>query len=263
MNRFFQKTLSLMLVIVMTVSLGVSAAAADQTGAAQAEGPLGIVSAMSVELNALVEATKIPKTEEIAGNTFYEGVLNGVDVVLVKAGIGKVLAASCAETLIDTYHVGGIVFTGIAGGVGDDVNVMDMVIATELVQHDYGTETNSGFEWNGKAGSNQETGMIPVDESLSKIAYDSACTVLGAEKVHQGVIATGDRDALQLVTEQVQVRLATTKMGRPESTLYDVAAILEKYTVLPEQLIDVKALMGDSSDNIPGVAALEKKQHWP
>ena len=186
MNRLFKKTLSLMLVIVMTVSLGVSAAAAGQTGAAQAEGPLGIVSAMSVELNALVEATKISKTEEIAGNTFYEGVLNGVDVVLVKAGIGKVLAASCAETLIDTYHVGGIVFTGIAGGVGDDVNVMDMVIATELVQHDYGTETNSGFEWNGEAGSNQETGMIPVDESLSKIAYDSACTVLGAEKVHQG-----------------------------------------------------------------------------
>ena len=89
MNRLFKKTLSLMLVIVMTVSLGVSAAAAGQTGAAQAEGPLGIVSAMSVELNALVEATKISKTEEIAGNTFYEGVLNGVDVVLVKAGIGR------------------------------------------------------------------------------------------------------------------------------------------------------------------------------
>ena len=208
MNRLFKKTLSLMLVIVMTVSLGVSAAAADQTGAAQAEGPLGIVSAMSVELNALVEATKISKTEEIAGNTFYEGVLNGVDVVLVKAGIGKVLAASCAETLIDTYHVGGIVFTGIAGGVGDDVNVMDMVIATELVQHDYGTETNSGFEWNGKAGSNQETGMIPVDESLSKIAYDSACTVLGAEKV-QGVIATGD----QFISSESYVKELQTKFN--------------------------------------------------
>ena len=206
MNRLLKKTLSLMLVIVMTVSLGVSAAAADQTGAAQAEGPLGIVSAMSVELNALVEATKISKTEEIAGNTFYEGVLNGVDVVLVKAGIGKVLAASCAETLIDTYHVGGIVFTGIAGGVGDDVNVMDMVIATELVQHDYGTETNSGFEWNGKAGSNQETGMIPVDESLSKIAYDSACTVLGAEKVHQGVIATGDQFISESYVKELQTK---------------------------------------------------------
>lgn len=52
-----------------------SAQAADQTASAQAEGPLGIVSAMSVELNALVEKTKITRTEEIAGNTFYEGVL--------------------------------------------------------------------------------------------------------------------------------------------------------------------------------------------
>lgn len=207
MNRFFKKTLSLMLVIVMTVSLGVSAAAADQTGAAQAEGPLGIVSAMSVELNALVEATKISKTEEIAGNTFYEGVLNGVDVVLVKAGIGKVLAASCAETLIDTYHVGGIVFTGIAGGVGDNVNVMDMVIGTSLVQHDYGTETNNGFVWNGEAGSNQETGMIPVDGTLSKIAYNAACDVLGSAKVHQGVIATGD----QFISSESYVKELQTK----------------------------------------------------
>ena len=103
MNRLFKKTLSLMLVIVMTVSLGVSAAAADQTGAAQAEGPLGIVSAMSVELNALVEATKISKTEEIAGNTFYEGVLNGVDVVLVKAGIGK---AQTGGDVGDGLHFG-------------------------------------------------------------------------------------------------------------------------------------------------------------
>lgn len=73
------------------------------------------------------------------------------------------------------------------------------------------------------------------------------------------VIATGDRDALQLITPQVQVRLATTKMGRPESMLYDEAAILEKYTVTPAQLIDVKALMGDSSDNIPGVAGIGEK----
>ena len=145
MNRLFKKTLSLMLVIVMTVSLGVSAAAADQTGAAQAEGPLGIVSAMSVELNALVEATKISKTEEIAGNTFYEGVLNGVDVVLVKAGIGKVLAASCAETLIDTYHVGGIVFTGIAGGVGDDVNVMRLKDFTTLMPCTYSSTASTNL----------------------------------------------------------------------------------------------------------------------
>ena len=102
-------------------------------------------------------------------------------------------SASCTQTLINNYRVGGVVFTGIAGGVGDDVNVMDMVIGTGLVQHDYGTETNDGFEWNGEAAANKDTGIIPVSEALSKIAYTSACEVLGEEKVHQGVIATGDQ----------------------------------------------------------------------
>ena len=127
----------------------------------------------------------------------------------MKAGIGKVLAASCAETLIDTYHVGGIVFTGIAGGVGDEVNVMDMVIGTALVQHDYGTETNDGFVWNGEAAADEKTGMIPVDAALSKLAYDSACSVLGTEKVHQGVIATGD----QFIASESYVKELQTKFN--------------------------------------------------
>ena len=73
------------------------------------------------------------------------------------------------------------------------------------------------------------------------------------------VIATGDRDSLQLVGGHVSVRLATTKMGQPASTLYDRAAVMEKYGVEPPQLIDVKALMGDASDNIPGVAGIGEK----
>ena len=73
------------------------------------------------------------------------------------------------------------------------------------------------------------------------------------------VLATGDRDSLQLVREGVQVWLAATKMGRPETRKYDLAAVLEEYGVTPQQLIDVKALQGDSSDNIPGVAGVGAK----
>jgi len=73
------------------------------------------------------------------------------------------------------------------------------------------------------------------------------------------VLATGDRDALQLVDGRVQVWLAATKMGRPETRKYDPAAVLEEYGVTPRQLIEVKALMGDSSDNIPGVAGIGQK----
>ncbi len=92
-----------------------------------------------------------------------------------------------------------------------------------------------------------------ADDILGTLA--SACEDSGCDCV----IATGDRDSLQLVSNMVNVRLATTKMGRPHSDIYDVAAIEEKYGVLPKQLIDVKALMGDTSDNIPGVAGIGEK----
>ena len=73
-------------------------------------------------------------------------------------------------------------------------------------------------------------------------------------------IATGDRDSLQLVGDGVEVLLAATKMGRPEVIEYNEAAIAEKYGgITPRQLIEVKALMGDSSDNIPGVAGVGEK----
>ncbi len=73
------------------------------------------------------------------------------------------------------------------------------------------------------------------------------------------VIATGDRDSFQLINSCVNVRLASTKGGQPQADIYDEAAILEKYGVKPIQLIDVKALMGDSSDNVPGVAGIGEK----
>lgn len=73
------------------------------------------------------------------------------------------------------------------------------------------------------------------------------------------IIATGDRDSLQLVSENVSVRITATKFGKPEVTLYDKDKIFEKYGVTPKQLIDIKAIQGDSSDNIPGVAGIGEK----
>ncbi len=72
-------------------------------------------------------------------------------------------------------------------------------------------------------------------------------------------IATGDRDSLQLIGERVRVVLATTKAGSPETVNYDKAALFEKYGLTPSQMVELKALMGDSSDNIPGVAGVGEK----
>ena len=72
-------------------------------------------------------------------------------------------------------------------------------------------------------------------------------------------IMTGDRDALQLVNENVNVLLCSTQKGRPHTEVYDIEAVKAKYGVLPSKLIDMKALMGDSSDNIPGVPGVGEK----
>lgn len=72
-------------------------------------------------------------------------------------------------------------------------------------------------------------------------------------------IATGDRDSLQLVSDNTTVLLAATKMGKAVTVHYDKEKLMEEYGVEPEGMIEIKALMGDSSDNIPGVAGVGQK----
>ncbi len=72
-------------------------------------------------------------------------------------------------------------------------------------------------------------------------------------------IATGDRDSLQLISDNTRVLLAATKMGKAVTTVYDRAKLMEEYGVEPQGMIEIKALMGDSSDNIPGVAGVGQK----
>ena len=92
-----------------------------------------------------------------------------------------------------------------------------------------------------------------ADDILGTLA--KKCTDEGFECM----IATGDRDSLQLVSPTVSVRIATTKFGKPEVTLYDEDKIMEVYGVKPRQLIDIKAIQGDTSDCIPGVAGIGEK----
>ena len=75
----------------------------------------------------------------------------------------------------------------------------------------------------------------------------------------QVLLLTGDRDSLQLVSENVTVRIPTTKMGTTESTDYTPDVVREKYGIEPIQFIQIKGLMGDTSDNIPGVPGVGEK----
>ena len=98
-----------------------------------------------------------------------------------------------------------------------------------------------------------ECPRFEADDILGTLAF--AC-----EKENcQCVIATGDRDSLQLISDNVKVLLSATKMGKPEIITFDKEALFEKYGLTPKQMIELKALMGDTSDKIPGVAGVGEK----
>ena len=102
---------------------------------------------------------------------------------------------------------------------------------------------------------------IPIYECQGWEADDVIGTVgrICSNNGWECVIATGDRDSLQLIDENVHVKLVISKMGQTTSTLYTQEKFFEEYGFEPKKLIDLKALMGDSSDNIPGVAGIGPK----
>ncbi len=148
-----------------------------------------------------------------------------------------------------------------------------VAIAFDLKAPTFRHKAYDGYKANRKGMPPELASQMPVlKELLKTLGYKliecegfEADDILGTladecdKRGEKCVIATGDRDSLQLVSENVTVRLAATKMGKAEAVLYDTEKIKEEYGVTPAQLIDIKALQGDTSDNIPGVPGIGKK----
>lgn len=102
---------------------------------------------------------------------------------------------------------------------------------------------------------------IPIYECQGWEADDVIGTVgrICSNNAWQCVIVTGDRDSLQLIDDRVNVKLVISKPGQTNATLYTPEVFRAEYGFEPKKLIDLKALMGDSSDNIPGVAGVGPK----
>ena len=97
---------------------------------------LAIMSAMAEEIELYLDTCTITGTRERAGLTVHEATYHGHDLVLVKAGVGKVNAAMCAQLLIDDFNASAVICTGSAGALHDDFDIGDVVIAEDCVQHD-------------------------------------------------------------------------------------------------------------------------------
>lgn len=100
---------------------------------------LGIIAAMSEELEILLESMSLEDKKVKANMTFNKGKLWGKDVVAVVCGIGKVNAAICTQILVSEYGVDKVINVGVAGGIGKDIYPGDIVVADNLVEHDMDT----------------------------------------------------------------------------------------------------------------------------
>ncbi|MBQ7604292.1 MAG: 5'-methylthioadenosine/S-adenosylhomocysteine nucleosidase, partial [Clostridia bacterium] len=156
---------------------------------------IGIISAMDNEIDLLLKEAVIDRVDTVADVKYYVGNLRGQPVVITRSGIGKIRAASGVTTLLNTYPISKVIFTGIAGGVADEPQVLDEVIADRLVEHDYGILSNDGFEWrSGDPGFRGEPGVYyDCDPELIQLAYDAAVQVVGENHVFKGTVATGDQ----------------------------------------------------------------------
>ena len=151
-----------------------------------AYGRIGVIGAMDSELAALIAALTQPAQETVQGLVFRTGRLGAREVVLVRCGIGKVSAARCTQVLIDRFAPGAVINTGIAGGLASGLAVGDIVVADGLVQHDFDAAP-IGFV----------RGCVcmgdPGAPTVSALLARTAGNAIGAQRVHRGLIATGDQ----------------------------------------------------------------------
>jgi adenosylhomocysteine nucleosidase len=149
---------------------------------------IGIIGAMSAEVEALKAKIENPRTERISGAEFVSGRLSGKDVVVAQCGIGKVFAAICAQTMILRYGATTLINTGVAGTLSDKIGILDFAISSGVVQHDMDT-TAIG----------DAPGLISGINIVEIPAASSLCDVVVSTAIEQGnraiagIVASGDQ----------------------------------------------------------------------
>lgn len=161
---------------------------------------IGIIGAMSVEVEALKACLEDAYVSEISGIEFYSGKLYGVDVVVAKCGIGKVFAAVCAQTMIVRFGVTHLINTGVGGALSDGLTTLDVAIADGVVQHDMDTSP-IGDPVGLISGINKI--VLPTSESMRATAIEAAKEL--CIKCESGIIASGDQFIADIEKKQ-QIR---------------------------------------------------------
>ena len=151
---------------------------------------IGIIGAMDEEVAILKESMEVQDTMERAGMTFVKGIMSGKEVVVVRSGIGKVNMGICAQILIDCFGVDTLINTGVAGSLDADINIGDIVISTDAVQHDM--DVSMLGDPVGQI-PRMDTFSFPADEKLVKLAVEVNKEVNPDIQTFTGRVLSGDQ----------------------------------------------------------------------
>ena len=144
-----------------------------------------LIGALDAEINEYVKHLRNTVVHHWKEFTFYEGVLEGKSVVICKSGVGKVFAAVVTQKLIDVYQPSCVLFTGVAGGLSSKLQVGDIVVAKDCIQHDLNA-CGLGFPRGAVPYTNYR--FFTTNERLKKLAL----TAPSQHAIHEGRILTGD-----------------------------------------------------------------------
>ena len=151
---------------------------------------IGIIGAMDLEVSTLISKMDVKNTVSVAGMNFNEGTLEGTEAVIVKCGIGKVNAGMCVQILADLFKVTHVINTGVAGSLKDVIDIGDIVISTDALEHDMDV-TALGY----KPGEIPQMGRLSfeADADLIKKAESSCKKVNPDINVYTGRVVSGDQ----------------------------------------------------------------------
>ena len=151
---------------------------------------LGIIGAMDEEVAKLKETMQDVTVETKASMEFYKGTMNGKEVVVVRSGIGKVNAGICTQILCDLYHVDAVINTGIAGSLNAKIDIGDIVLSTDALQHDMDA---SGFGYRIGQIPRVDTFAFEADEKLRELAIECNQKVNPEIQAFPGRVVSGDQ----------------------------------------------------------------------
>lgn len=213
---------------------------------------IGIIGAMEEEVAHLKEAMQVEKTVERAAMTFVKGKLDGKDVVVVRSGIGKVNAGICAQILADLFEVDTLINTGVAGSLDAALDIGDIVISTDAVQHDM--DVSALGDPVGQI-PRLDTFAFPADERLVQLAVQANEEANPDIHTFTGRVVSGDQFVSDGAVKERLVTQFQAKCTEMEGAAIAQAAYLNKISCVIIRAISDKA---DNSSTMD-YAAFEKQ----